>query len=303
MANSPVIRVKSQDLKKYLATSRKPTKVVGEIERHMLTRPLESDRRQDVLHPSEIVKKDWCLRESYFRIIDAQKGVQPRPERPSLRLQSIFDVGHAVHEKWQGYLAEMGNLWGSWECRECGSRPVDPGPIPGACSVCGRVNWKYNELHLFSDQHLISGSTDGWIIGLGPDALLEIKSIGTGTIRAYDSDLLSAHDGNLEKAFEDIRMPFIDHRRQGQTYLRLTHLMREAGKLDREPPDEIVFLYECKSNQAYREFAVKYDPGLVDDVFEDAEIVAGAVLEKKAPACNIGGTSGCHKCAPYKGRK
>lgn len=299
---SPVQTVKSKDLKKYLAANRKPSRVVGPVERHMLTRTLDSDRRQDVLHPSEIIKEDWCHRESYYKIIDAKQGILPEMERPSLRLQSIFDVGHAAHAKWQGYLAEMGSLWGSWECRECGSRPVDPGPIPSYCGVCGRRSWKYDELALFDEDLMIGGSTDGWLIGLGDDALLEIKSVGTGTIRTYAPALLADADNNLEKAFNNIRAPFIDHRRQGQTYLHLTHLMHQKGKLQRTPPEEIVFLYECKSNQAYKEFTVKYDPEQVEDVFDNAADIAWAIRNNRPVSCNLDRKSGCKKCAPYQGR-
>ena len=296
---SPITRVQSKDLKKFLDSSKKPTRIIGDIERHMMTRKVQDDRRQDVLHPSEIIKSDWCMREAYYRILDARQGIAPPKEQPSLRLQSIFDVGHAVHAKWQGYLTEMGVLWGSWKCLECGA-VTTPSPLPDHCPVCLGIVFLYRELHLFDKDLLISGSTDGWIMG-PEDMLLEIKSIGTGTIRTYDSALLQNSDNNLEKAFGNIRRPFVDHRRQGQTYLRLAHHMYDHGLLERTPPEEIVFLYECKSNQAYKEFTVHYDPESVDDVFEAAADLAWAIDRRKPPTCSVNRYA-CHACSPYKDR-
>jgi len=42
-----------------------------------------------------MVKKDWCLRASYF----ALTGATVKKEVPNLRLQSIFDEGHFIHYK------------------------------------------------------------------------------------------------------------------------------------------------------------------------------------------------------------
>jgi len=61
-------------------------------------------------------------------------------------------------------------------------------------------------------------------------------------------------DGDLNKAWKNIRRPFRGHLLQGQMYLELAKRMSGA-----EAPTEIVFLYELKSNQAYKEFTIKAD--------------------------------------------
>ena len=84
------------DLHKFLDAKKTPTRLIGDIERHLLARPA-GDRDYTVLHPSEIIKKDWCKRASYF-LLSGHKRIA---EKPNLRLQSIFDEGHAIHDKWQ----------------------------------------------------------------------------------------------------------------------------------------------------------------------------------------------------------
>jgi hypothetical protein len=151
-----------------------------------------------------------------------------------------------------------------------------------------------------SDEHIMHGSTDGWIIGLGDDCLIEIKSIGSGTLRFSGQGYLLDQAGSLEKAFEGIRRPFADHRKQGQVYLHLAHLMEEKGLLERPAPNEIVFLYECKANQAYKEFVVEYNPDSVADLFELAKDVSWGLHGGIAPECNIDRVNGCRKCSEYK---
>jgi hypothetical protein len=66
------------------------------------------------------------------------------------------------------------------------------------------------------------------------------------------------------------------------------------------PVDEIVFLYELKADQSYKEFSVKADYELVRHVFDGARFVVDSVNSSTVPDCsNVpGGT--CKQCAPYK---
>jgi hypothetical protein len=64
--------------------------------------------------------------------------------------------------------------------------------------------------------------------------------------------------------------------------------------------NEIVFLYELKADQSYKEFKVKADFEIVEHVFEGAAKVVKAVNDKVPLDCtnNPGGT--CKQCDPYK---
>lgn len=277
--------VVKSDLKKFLDAKKHKSRLVGDVERHLLSRP-PGDRATDVLHPSEIIKRDWCRRSSYFLL----KGYPKTPNRPNLRLQSIFDEGHAIHAKWQNWFKEMGVLHGQFKCQSCGK--INWGTSPDLCAMCQGTNLVYHEVTLFDDALRIKGHTDGWIKGIGNDCLIEIKSVGPGTIRAESPDLFQGTQ-DFMAAWKNVHRPFNSHILQGQMYLEL---MKRMG----HEVNEIVFLYELKADQDYKEFAVKADYELVRHIFENAEKVVKAVTTNTVPLCNnnVGGT--CPQCSGYE---
>ena len=277
--------LKSGELKRFLDAKKSNKRLVGDVERFLLSQP-PGDRRTDVLHPSEIIKRDWCLRQSYFLL----KGHKKIQQTPNLRLQSIFDEGHAIHAKWQNWIAKMGILHGDWECIACGA-VTKMQTSPTNCSVCDSGALRYEEVKLIDDDLRIAGHTDGWVKGHGDDFLIEIKSIGPGTIRAEASELFNGNQ-DFMAAWKEVRRPFNSHIMQGQMYLEL---MKRMG----HEVNEIVFLYELKADQDYKEFAVKADYELVRHVFDKAEKVVESVKENEAPRCsnNLGGY--CKHCEGY----
>lgn len=278
--------VVKSDLKKFLDAKSKPSRLLGDLERHLQKRPV-GDRSTTVLHPSEIIKKDFCKRGSYFLL----KGHTKIAEKPGLRLQSIFDEGHAIHAKWQRWFQEMGVLYGRFVCVACRFSLFDLGPVE--CPNCGQPTMEYKEVTLYDDALRIKGHTDGWIKGLGEDTLIEIKSIGPGTIRAEAPNLFMDADGDFMKAWTNVRRPFSSHILQGQMYLEL---MKRMGN----NVDEIVFLYELKADQSYKEFSIKADYEIVHHIFEKAEFIVKAVEAGVAPDCNNNPGGTCKQCAPYQ---
>ena len=274
------------ELQRFLDAKAKPTRLLGDIERHLMARPA-GDRSTTVLHPSEIIKKDFCHRGSYFLL----SGYTKIAEKPNLRLQNIFDEGHAIHAKWQRWFQEMGVLYGRFSCISCGFSLFDLGPIE--CPNCGKPTMEYKEVTLYDDALRIKGHTDGWVKNIGDDTLIEIKSIGPGTIRSSAPNLFMDANGDFMKAWNNVRRPFPEHILQGQVYLEL---MKRMG----HSVDEIVFLYELKADQSFKEFSVKADFELVRHVFDKAESIVKAVEAGIAPECtnNPGGT--CKQCEPYR---
>lgn len=279
--------VQSGDLKRFLDAKKKDNRLIGEIERHLMKRPA-GDRRTDVLHPSEIIKQDFCHRASYFLL----RGHTKIAEKPNLRLQSIFDEGHAIHHKWQRWFHEMGVLYGRFTCISCKFTYFDIGQI--TCSNCGNDTVEYKEVTLVDDELRIAGHTDGWIKGVGSDCLIEIKSIGPGTIRSESPDLMYDTNNDLTAAWNKISRPFSTHILQGQVYLELMKRMGHDVK-------EIIFLYELKSDQSYKEFPpVKADYDLVSHIFDKAKKIVTAVENNEEPQCTNNPGQTCKQCAPYK---
>jgi len=246
--------IQNKELKSFLNTKKRETKLVGALERHILAKPFD-ERNHDVLHPSDLVKIEWCALAAYHALRGNYVEVR---DKLTLRQASIFAEGNYIHTKWQTWIAEMGA------------------------------------------KHKISGKADGWVKGLGPDFLIEIKSIGPGTLRFEAPYLLAEADGDVEKAWKNIKSPFRSHQLQGQVYLHLCHLMVAEGLLD-SAPTEIVFIYELKSSQDYKEFTVQYNPEYTKDIFDKAMDVSWAVDNNRPPVCSINPVVGCKRCAPFRG--
>ena len=267
------------DLQRFLDAKKTSTRLLGDVERYILKRPREK-RRTDVLHPSEIIKSDWCMRYSYYLL----NGGEPKIEKPGLRLQNIFDEGHAIHHKWQKRFQEMGVLYGKWHS------PKDESDIWATSSELKDDSYEYKEVPLKDDSLRLHGHSDGWIKGIGEDCLIEIKSIGAGTLRYEAPELLYEADGDVTKAWKNIRRPFRSHLLQGQVYLELAYRM-----FGDKAPKEIVFLYELKADQDYKEFTVKADFEIISRVFFMAEKLIKNVEDGIMPPCNIS-VEGCKLC-------
>lgn len=279
-------------LKAFLETSKTQSRLVGHIDRMLQLRAPE-DRALDVLHPSEMATSEWCLRASCYLL----SGRRVAAERPALRLRSIFDEGHAIHHKWQMYTHEGGWLYGEWACKAdyCDYTWWDLSP--SCCPGCLSANIKYAEVPLINDTLRIAGHADGWVKGLGKDFLIEIKSIGPGTIRK-ELPMLFEGGGDINTAWRNIKRPFTTHLRQGKLYLALGQLMVADGLLE-SFPDEIVFLYELKQDQDYKEFVVQHDPDSVAEILGSAALVVDTVNDGQILPCNIDPVKGCKKCRPF----
>lgn len=272
------------ELQRFLDAKKREPRLIGDVERHLMRRTV-SDRSTTVLHPSEIIKDDFCLRYSYYLMT----GGEQKKEKPNLRLQSIFDEGHFIHAKWQTWFQEMGVLYGRFQCQHCGWSIT--GVSPKVCEACTDPRLEYKEVTLIDNDLRIAGHTDGWIKGIGNDCLIEIKSIGSGTFRYEAPELLMDADGDIFKAFNNIKRPFRSHLLQGQMYLELAHRM-----YGEDAPKEIVFLYELKADQSYKEFSVKADYEIVDRIFFKAEKMMKYIKDEVMPECNVNPEEGCKSC-------
>jgi hypothetical protein len=66
------------------------------------------------------------------------------------------------------------------------------------------------------------------------------------------------------------------------------------------PLKEIVFLYELKANQDYKEFVVSYAPEYVEPFFNNSLDVVWAVKNERPPMCSIDSIKGCDRCKPHR---
>lgn len=271
-------------LKAFLATD-KNSRVIGPVDRYLLTRPA-SKRSSLVIHPSEMASETWCHRAQYFWL----KGYTPKHEAIGLRKALIFAQGHSIHKTWQNWFHEMGKLKGKWFCTVCKTSYFGvPSDHPGIC----KYNVVYEEVPLQFDPLRIAGHADGWLVDLGDPLLLEIKSIGEGSIRWYAPHIAMKHS-NFKDMWDAIDAPFHEHIQQAQIYMKL---MEHMGLKD--APQEAVILYEAKGLHEVKEFIVPKSDFGVSDLFESVAQIISAIDRGVAPLCNIGGTNGCNKCSHY----
>lgn len=273
----------SGTLKKFVDVAKKPTRVLGSVERHVLSKPADTSRRTDVLHPSEMAGSDWCHRASYFQLT-GRPVVGKRS--PSFKLLSVFEEGHSIHAKWQNWFHEMGNLYGKWHCAECGEMFWGP-------ADCHEGPLEYREVPLYYEPLRIYGHADGWLVGLGDPLMLEIKSVGMGTFRYEAPDLIAEHNGDFEKIWADVKAPFMKHITQVQIYMKLAELL----KLENHP-QEAVIIYEAKATQEIKEFVIPKSDFGIEHIFEAAKHIVEAVDRGEPLPCNIS-SNGCYKCRGY----
>lgn len=272
-----------KQLKKFLDVSKTETRVLGSLERHLLAKPKDKSRRTDVLHPSDMVDPGWCYRASYFHL----NGHTPVSNRTmTLKLASVFEEGHAIHAKWQRWFQDMGNLYGKWHCLDCGE--MFWGDVH-----CHEGPLEYREVPLFYEPLRMSGHADGWLINFGDPLMLEIKSVGEGTLRWECPDLFRDNGYDFNKTWKELDAPFMKHIQQVQIYMKLAELLGYA-----DYPKEAVLIYEAKPNQSVKEFVVPKSDFGITPLFDAAEMIVSAVRKGEPPACNIQ-SGGCERCKQY----
>jgi hypothetical protein len=217
------------------------------------------ERRTDVIHPSEMAKSDWCARATWLRI----KGdLVPPVEKFDFFQKNIFGEGNTIHAKWQGWL------------KDADARFMDEIPL---------------------EYGLVSGHADGGM----DDWLLEIKSVGLGSIRVDAPEFLARYqDGNktdLTALWKGLERPLKSHLKQGDVYLWLAN---QLGL----PFDKIVYLYEFKANQLVKEFTIPYNEERVQPLIDKVYMIQDALKLGMDVPCNIS-MQGCDKCRAVKPRK
>ena len=289
----------SATFKKFLDATKYDSRVLGRMERHVLTRPRDESRRTDVFHPSQMAKDSWCHRATYFELL-GHKPLEAKG-RNGLSTQRVFDTGHAIHAAWQSLFAESGNLYGVWGCwhKDCKERQWGM-PYPECSRGHGPLTI-YKEVPLAIDDLKFGGHADGWLIGFGDPVLLEIKSVGEGTFRWEAPELMYTDDGNVDwmDAWDKLSMPFTSHIMQAQIYLKLLEIIHERDPFPHTPPQEIFFLYENKANQTQKEFFIRKDDWGIKQKFEAVYMILECIKNNTPPSCNVNAVEQCGACKGF----
>lgn len=254
-----------------LRPGKDPSIIIGPVRNLLVKRAAEDDRRADVIHPSEMAKKNWCGRATYYRLA----GFPPDEEVVNTNSELIFEEGHSIHHKWQFWHWQLGDLQGVYECIVCKWKGW--ATSPRHCPRCfmpaynyeGPLFMRYREVPLESPEYRIAGHADGLT-----DELFEVKSMSPGTVRVEAPQIYRRYEEGeltMPQLWQNMRRPFPSHIRQGMIYcwLRGTSTMR--------------FIYEWKMTSAPKEFQVELDEQVMEKLLDKCLDILYAVEHEKRP--------------------
>ncbi|WP_405667892.1 hypothetical protein [Streptomyces sp. NBC_00055] len=288
-------------LTEYLNAAKLAEPLYADVQKHVLEKAMKpSGRRQDVLHPSEMVKPDWCHLAAFHRLrLEAEPADR---KKTTFTRENIFQEGHETHSKWQRWLAEMNRLAGDWHCSYC-DRIFWNDETPTCCHNCSAPSSciTYAEVPLNALPLRIGGKADGY--SPHDNSLIEIKTLGLGSLRYERPEFLERYTvdtdefgklPDLTRLWRDFRRPLPSAVRQTQLYMYLgVHF--EDLEVDRT-----VFFYDFKSTQETKSFTVTYDESFSEPLIDAAAAICDCVAADIAPHCNINGRVGCSSCLEFK---
>lgn len=264
-------------------------RLLSKIEGVMAQQQTERNAGRDTkhVHPSDLAKNNWCPRATFYKITGKEES---EPDAVVLRRMNIFAEGHYIHEKWQKWMWMTGCLVGDWQCQKC--KHTWTAKSPDHCPDCGSTSIVYKEIPLYDAEHMIIGHADGeWEDSQGK-ALIEIKSVGLGTVRWDAPDLYAGYESGeltLDDLWKRIKRPLLPHRRQINLYMYLRKLTNA------------IVLYEWKPTQEVKEFHLTFDSDIVQPMLDGAKETMLAVASGVAPERPQGyrKSAECKFC-PYK---
>lgn len=273
-------------------SARSNQRILPKIETALAVEQAERNSHRDTkhFHSSEMSKDDWCPLSTWYKITDTEES---DPQSMSLKRMNIFAEGHNIHDKWQRWMQKTGNLYGKWSCSSCDY--VWEGKSPDQCPLCKSDDFKYREVSVSSDRYRIIGHADGVWQDADGVAVVEIKSVGLGTIR-WDAPKLyegyESGDLSLDDLWKKIKRPLTTHRRQVNLYMMCLGI------------EDAIVIYEWKPSQDVKEFHIKYDPSLIQPILEGIDEVIdclddGFTKPSRPASATHKSCSTCRFC-PYK---
>jgi hypothetical protein len=256
--------VPAKSLAKSIGETFRDDKLVTRTARYIQRIGDDSDHRTGI-YPAEMSHNDRCIRAIVYRL----SGVESLPVPTSIVSELVFNHGNTSHEWWQDKWWGMGILKGVFHCRACGLSWEDISPL--SCPRCDMSKYmlNYKEVPFKSERYNMVGRADA---DTTTDGLIEIKTIGVGSIRWEAPHLVEKHGTDWDALWRDIKHPFPSHRRQGQLYCYF---------LER---DEIKFIYDPKFvSAAPKEFVVKFSKDYIDQILDDCDDINGMVARNKTP--------------------
>lgn len=269
-----------------------PGRILPQVEQHLIRTERANSTNRDIhfLHPSQICKKDWCPKSAWYVIKDKRN-----PEISSkFQKLNVFAEGTAIHDKWQAWIAATGTLEGLWECAVCKTSWWGLSKDNSVCYVCNNSIIRYREVPIKNEEFHLLGHADGIVSDTQGKVVLEIKSVGIGTLRFEAPELFSRYSKgelSLDKLWKEVKTPFYSHLRQINLYMYCLGI--HSG----------VVLYEWKPTQDVKEFEIKFQPELIASILAGCSTVKSALDNNTTPMRPMNASLDaqmCKTCPHYK---
>ena len=272
-----------QSYKEHYGSKRK--RILTDVEAVLQTETKDRDAHRDTehFHPSELAKDNWCPRSTWYKITGEEVSNQ---QRRNLRLLNIVTEGNNIHDKWQRWMHKAGGLWGWWKCKKC--KVKWDALSPSECPDCGSTDIEYKEVPIDLPKYKMIGHADGVWIDDDGKVVVEIKSVGLGTLRWEAPKLYEAYeDGklSLDDLWKRIRRPLTSHRRQVNLYMYALGI------------SNAVVIYEWKPDQDVKSFELSFNMELIEPILEGITQVMDCLEDDVAPPRHADATSkSCDVC-------
>ena len=247
-------------------------KIVGKVERNMMKNKSGKDKRcvydpprsNKIYHPSSIANTE-CLRQLQLKKLNVEKT----NDTYNAHSQRIFDTGHDFGYRFQEYLYYLGILLGRWHCVECKYEWMDvENPSPSTCPSCGVdltiwYNLHYMEVPVHNDEYNLGGQADAMIKQSWGRQMIELKTI----------KCRGEYNSEYSVSFEDLQAPKPAHVKQLNIYM--DNAKRQYDGI--QDLDRGLIIYQGKNNQKLKQFPVKLQKGLVNNLYDKIKMVRHSI--------------------------
>lgn len=186
-------------------------------------------------------------------------------DKPTPKLQTVFDMGHAIHDIFQGYFWDLGILRGDYHCLKCDKTYSDllaPTFCPSGKVTHTRRHLRYAEIQATNKEYMIRGRCDGLLEIEGENHLVDFKSIANRTPKS----------SQYQFCFEDLDEggPKPDHIVQLTLYMWMLDIKRAH------------LFYIAKNDHMVKSFAIPYDYSVIDPHLKEIRYLIDTAKALKA---------------------
>lgn len=264
--------------------------IIARLDKFLVSNKEESDRAINVNSPSQVGR---CKRANYW-----MRTGEETASTIDARTQRIFDNGTGMHERIQAYLKAEGSL----VMDECPCLDLDLNIQGNTDGILRMTPYDYAILELKSinsngfsrlkdakDEHKLQAMVYLYCTECRRQELREMSEKDFKDSEPKRREKYKARYQHLKDGKKFTREEKLQH--QIQTNIDLDNILYNIPK----EIDTIIFLYENKDTQELKEFTVKFDEELMNEILDYYEELNNYIENKELPP-REGSSKSCQFC-------